>query len=330
MIVSYDTIITMNPPYSLTPQMLSLVGKISHILGRLDNLSIMIPEPKLRKINRIRTVKATLAIEGNTFSEEQITAILDNKKVVGSKKEILEVKNAIQIYDSASDYKSTSVKSFLEAHSKLMKELVETSGKFRSKNVGVLKGKVVKHVAPKPAMVPELMKSLFDWIKIEKELHPLIKSSIVHYEIEFIHPFEDGNGRMGRFWQSLLLAKFNPVFKFVPVESLVEKNQQRYYDALEESDKSGTSNPFIEFMLQTILESLEEYDLSNKGSVITSSDRLLMARNHFEKKSFTRKEYMDFHKTLSSATASRDLLDGVKSDKLEKTGIKNQTRYKFC
>lgn len=309
--------------------MLSLVSEISLVLGKLDYVVINAPEPKLRKRNQIRTVKATLAIEGNTFTEEQITAILDNKKVVGSRKEILEVKNAVLAYESISHFKHNSVKSFLEAHSKMMKDLMESSGKFRSKNVGVLKGKVVKHVAPKPMMLPELIKNLFDWIKAEKELHPLIKSCIVHYEIEFIHPFEDGNGRIGRFWQTILLTKYNPIFKYVPIESLIEKNQQAYYDSLEESDKAASSNPFIEFMLEIILKSIQEFDSETKPQVITAQDRLAMAEKHFMNQAFTRKEYMEFHRTLSSATASRDLTEGVSLKTLKKTGLKNQTRYQF-
>ena len=192
-----------------------------------------------------------------------------------------------------------------------------------------MKGQIVKHVAPKPAMVPELVANLFDWVKKEKELHLLIKSCIVHYEIEFIHPFEDGNGRMGRFWQSVLLSKLNPVFKYVPVESLIEKNQQKYYNSLEKSDKSGDSTPFIEFMLSVILDSISEFDSETQGVTVTFEDRLAKAREHFTNNPFSRKEYMELFKSISSATASRDLKDGVGSKSLEVSGEKNQTRYRF-
>jgi Fic family protein len=319
----------MRPPYQITPKILNFVSEISRILGKLDSLTINIPEPKLRKKNRIRTIKATLAIEGNTFTAEQITAILENKKVLGSKKEILEVKNTIALYEEIDFFKPDSTKSFLVAHSKLMKGIIESSGKFRSKNVGVLKGQIVKHVAPKPMMVPELISSLFDWSKKEKELPVLIKSCIVHYEIEFIHPFEDGNGRMGRFWQSVMLTKLNPVFKYVPVESLIEQNQQKYYDSLEKSDKAGDSTPFIEFMLSVILESISEFDSETKGVIATAEDRLIKAKEHFSKTPFSRKEYMELFKSISSATASRDLKDGVNSKALKVSGEKNQTRYRF-
>jgi Fic family protein len=319
----------MKPPYQITPKILNLISEISRILGKLDSLTISIPEPKLRKKNRIRTIRATLAIEGSIFTEEQITAIIENKKVLGTKKEISEVKNAIALYEEIDSFKPESTKSFLGAHSKLMNGIIESSGKFRSKNVGVLKGQIVKHVAPKPIMVPELVSKLFEWVKKEKELHLLIKSCIVHYEIEFIHPFEDGNGRMGRFWQSVMLSKLNPIFKYVPVESLIEKNQQKYYDSLEKSDKDGDSTPFIEFMLSVIMDSISEFDSETKGVTVTFDDRLAKAREHFGPNPFSRKEYMELFKSISSATASRDLKDGAHIKALKVSGERNQTRYKF-
>lgn len=319
----------MNPPYKLTPKILTLVSEISHILGKLDSVAFRIPEPKLRRKNRIRTIKATLAIEGNTFTEEQITAILDNKKVLGSKKEIVEVQNAIRLYENIENFKLNSMKSFLDAHSKLMKGLIESYGKYRTKNVGILKGTIVKHVAPKPVIVHELMTNLFHWIKNEKELHRLIMSCIVHYEIEFIHPFEDGNGRIGRFWQSVILTSFNAVFIYVPIESLIEKNQKLYYQTLELCDKAGDSTLFIEFMLEIILNSLKEFDSEIVSVVTTSSDRFIKAREHFGKKLFSRKEYMEIFKSISSATASRDLKEGIDLKLLISTGTKNQTQYKF-
>lgn len=319
----------MNPPYNLTPKILNLVSEISHILGRLDSVAFKVPEPKLRRKNRIRTIKATLAIEGNTFTEEQITAILENKKVIGSKKEIIEVQNAIKLYGNIESFKMDSVKSFLNAHSQLMKGLIEFHGKYRTKNVGILKGTLVKHVAPKPIMVPELMTKLFHWIKSEKELHHLIKSCIVHYEIEFIHPFEDGNGRIGRFWQTVILADFNSIFLYVPIESLIEKNQKAYYQTLELCDKAGNSTLFIEFMLEIIFNSLKEFDSEIISVVNTSLDRFNKAREHFGKDLFTRKEYMELFKSISSATASRDLKEGIDSKLLISTGTRNQTQYRF-
>lgn len=319
----------MNPPYKLTPKILNLVSEISHFLGKLESVAFKAPEPKLRRKNRIRTIKATLAIEGNTFTEEQITAILENKKVVGNKKEIVEVQNTIRLYENIEKFKMSSVKSFLDAHSQLMKGLIDLHGKYRTKNVGVLKGTIVKHVAPKPVMVPELMTNLFHWIKTEKELHLLIMSCIVHYEIEFIHPFEDGNGRIGRFWQSVIMRSFNPVFIYVPVESLIEKNQKIYYKTLESCDKAGNSTLFIEFMLEIILNSLKEFDSEIVSVITTSVDRFNKAREHFGNNLFSRKDYMELFKSISSATASRDLKEGIDLKLLISTGTKNQTQYKF-
>lgn len=198
----------MNSPYKLTPKVLNLVSEISHLLGKLDSVAFKAPGPKLRRKNWIRTFKAILAIEGNTFTEEQITAILENKKVIGNKKEISEVQNAIKLYENIESFKMSSTKSFLEAHSHLMKGLIDLSGKYRTKNVGVLKGTLVKHVAPKPIMVPELMTNLFHWIKTENELHPLIISCIVHYKIEFIHHNSAGwNTANIKFTEVLLIDK---------------------------------------------------------------------------------------------------------------------------
>jgi Fic family protein len=319
----------MKPPFKITPKILNLVSSISLVLGRVESLAGSMPGPKLRKENRIKTIKSTLAIEGNTFTEEAISEILENKRVTGTKREILEVKNAIALYDEIDRFKPEAIKSFLLAHSILMNDLVPSAGKFRTKNVGILKGKIVKHVAPKPLLVPELIAKVFDWIKKDKEIHFLIKSCVVHYEIEFIHPFEDGNGRIGRFWQTLILARNAPIFKYLPIESLIEKNQIAYYNALEESDKLGDSTPFIEFMLQIILDTISVYDSETKGVVVTSKDRLSRARDHFKKKSFTRKEYMELFKSISSATASRDLKEGVSDKLLKITGEKRLASYVF-
>lgn len=319
----------MQPPFTINTNILNLVSEISKLLGKLNYVSMAAPEPKLRRKNRISTIKATLAIEGNTFSVDQVTAILDNKKVIGSKREIIEVQNAIELYENMENFKIDSSKSFLKAHGLLMRNLIENAGKYRTKNVGVLKGTIVKHVAPKPIMVPELMAKLFQWIKEEKNLHYLIKSSIAHYEIEFVHPFEDGNGRMGRFWQSLILSKNDSIFKYVPIESLIEKNQMSYYENLEKCDKQGDSTPFIEFMLNIIFESLKEFDSETIAIISTPQERFIKARECFGRKLFSRKEYMEIFKTISTATASRDLREALDLKLIEKSGVKNQSRYQF-
>lgn len=319
----------MRPPFTITPKINNLVAEVSRLLGELETRTLNVPNPKLRRKNRIRTIKSTLAIEGHTFTEDQVTAVIENRRVLGTEKELVEVQNAIELYDSMDDFKSSRSKDFLKAHKVLMKGLLASAGKYRSKNVGVLAGTKVKHLAPTPKLVPELMGKVFDWIKKEKELHALILSSIVHYEIEFIHPFEDGNGRTGRFWQGLILKEYDEFFKYVPIESLIEKNQKEYYESLEHSDKSGESTEFIEFMLKVIKITLEEMSSEIIGVTNTFDDRVEKARIHFRKSLFSRKDYMELFKNISSATASRDLKEAVESSTLEKLGERNQTKYRF-
>jgi Fic family protein len=317
------------PPFTITSKITNLVADISKLLGGLEATTLSVPNPNLRRKNKIKTIKSTLAIEGHTFTEDQITAVLENKRVLGNQKEILEVKNALDLYDSVDSFKSKNAKDFLKAHKVLMSGLVKEAGKYRSKNVGVLAGTKVKHLAPKPDLVPELMRNVFEWIKKEKDLHSLILSSVVHYEIEFIHPFEDGNGRMGRFWQGLILKEHDNFFRYVPIESLIEKNQKEYYETLEKSDNAGDSTLFIEYMLGLIKESLEEMSKDIIAVTNIFEDRMAKARSHFEDQLFSRKDYMELFKNISSATASRDLKDGVVDKLLKKSGERNQTRYNF-
>lgn len=319
----------MSPPFELTSKILNLTAEISELLGRFRSLTSVKPEPKLRKQNKIKTIKSSLAIEGNSFTEEQITAILEGKRVIGPKREIIEVKNANLLYENLLDYSPYDLKSCLKAHHILMNDLVESAGSWRNKNVGVLDGTKVKHIAPKPDFVPKLMHDLFQWLKNDKDTHYLIKGAIVHYEMEFIHPFEDGNGRMGRFWQTLLLAKNMPIFEYIPIESLIEKKQKDYYLVLEKCDKAGKSTMFIEFMLLIIKQTLEDYFKDIKDATITVSDRLNSAKGSFKNGLFSRKDYMLIHKTISSATASRDLKVGLDQGLLSKSGDKNNTRYNF-
>lgn len=319
----------MKPPYKVTHRIVHLVAQITEELGKIEGSKFVSPEPKLRKQNRIRTIQATLAIEGNTLSLDQVTAVLEGKKVLGPKKEIIEVQNAVALYEELLLYKFYSVKDILRAHKKLMANLVDSNGRFRSKKVGVLKGSKVSHVAPKPRFVPELMQTLFKWVKSEEELHPLILSCILHYEIEFIHPFEDGNGRIGRFWQTLVLAQYNSIFSYLPVESLIRDNQKKYYDILERCDRVGDCTEFIEFVLALILSSIREFSASLSGLVLDPSQRLEKAKSFFADKLFSRKDYMAYFKNISSATASRDLKEGVIQGLLKTEGKDNQTQYRF-
>jgi len=319
----------MEPPFTITKKINLYISEISRYLGKYEAIFEPLPNVQLRKKNRIKTIKSTLAIEGNTLTEEQITAILSGKKVLGKPKEILEVKNSVSLYENLNKFKPYSIRSFKSAHKILMQDLIKNAGLFRTTNVGIWQGSKVKHVAPKAIMVPELVEKLFIWAKKTQDLSPLIKSCVVHYELEFIHPFEDGNGRMGRFWQTVILSEFEEIFRYLPIESLIEKNQKEYYNVLEICDKNGESTQFVEFILRVILESLSEFLAPIKTVKIDQDKRLTKASEYFGKKEFSKKEYLEFLKSISSATASRDLYDGVSKKYLCAIGQKNQTKYKF-
>jgi len=243
------------PPYTITLEILNRVAEISEAVGRLAVLSSEVRALRLRRINRIRTIHGSLAIEGNTLSEAQITAILEGKRVIAPPREVQEVKNALSAYDRFDTWRPEVEKDLLEAHRVLMSNLIDEVGVYRSSGVGVMAGGQVIHMAPPAERVPQLMGDLFRWLATT-DAHPLIASSVFHYEFEFIHPFADGNGRMGRLWQSLILARWNPLFADTPVESLIFEHQAEYYQVLQESSQQADSAPFIAFMLRMILEAV--------------------------------------------------------------------------
>jgi Fic family protein len=243
------------PPYTITPEILNLVAAISEAIGRLTVLTDRARALRLRRINRIRTIHGSLAIEGNTLSEAQITAILEGKRVIAPPREVQEVKNALAAYDRFETWRPEAEKDLLEAHRLLMSGLIDEAGIYRRGGVGVMAGKQVIHVAPPADRVVQLMSDLFSWMAAT-DAHPLIASSVFHYEFEFIHPFADGNGRVGRLWQSLILARWNPLFADIPVESLVFEHQAEYYLAIQESTQKTDSAPFIAFMLRMILDTV--------------------------------------------------------------------------
>lgn len=315
----------MKPPYNLTPKILKLVTSISEKLGEAKALYMDKPSAQLRKRNKVKTIHSSLKIEGNTLSEDQITAILENKRVIGPKEDILEVKNAIRVYDEMIHFKPDLERDFLRAHQTLMEGLIGKPGKYREGGVGIVKGSEVAHVAPPAQNVPHLMKELFNYLKGSDEL-ALIKSSAFHYEVEFIHPFPDGNGRMGRLWQSVILAKEYPVFQYLPFETVISQDQEAYYEALGQSDKAGNSTIFIEYMLSIIDGSLEEL-LSFSNRPLSTTDRL----EYFCSlgiDSFSRKDYMAVFKDISTSTASRDLKEGVALGMFTRHGDKRNTIYK--
>ncbi len=317
-------IVSMKPPYDITPRVLKLISSISEKIGEVNATYLSKQSPQLRKQNRIKTIQSSLQIEGNTLTTEQITALIENKRVVGPKKDITEVQNAIQVYDELISYKPHSEKAFLKAHAALMKGLLDPVGKYRNQSVGIVKGEKLEHVAPPFQNVPYLMKDLFAYLKDADEI-TLIKSCVFHYEMEFIHPFLDGNGRMGRLWQTVILLQDFPVFEFLPFEKLISETQDEYYQSLSESDKLGKSTPFIEYMLEMIDKSLAEL-LNYTQRNLKDTDRLayFLGQGFTE---FSRKDYMRVFKDISTATASRDLKNGLELNLFESSGELNKTRY---
>lgn len=318
----------MKPPFSITSKMLGEISSIERLIGRTEGLDHPKPQPHLRKSNRVRTVQGSLAIEGNTLDLDQVTALLEGKRVIGRREEIQEVLNAIKIYDQIPDLPPHSAKALLKAHRIMMQSLIPDAGKWRTKNVGIMKGSAVSHIAPQADRVPFLMDDLFRFLQDDTS-HPLIRSCVFHYELEFIHPFQDGNGRIGRLWHSLLLYHYHPVFEFIPVESIIKDHQQAYYDSLEKSDKAGNSTPFGEFALNMIHRALDDFLENFNPKPLTATERLEKARNHFATQEFSRKDYLSLFKTISTATASRDLKQGVDRRLLSKSGSQALTTYHF-
>ncbi|HNS41975.1 MAG TPA: Fic family protein [Taishania sp.] len=315
----------MKPPYEITSEIVQLISSISEKIGEVNAKYLIKTNPTLRKQNQIKTIHSSLSIEGNTLSLEQITAIIENKRVVGPEKDILEVLNALEVYKNIHRLKPDSEKDFLKAHKLLLQQLIKNPGEYRKQGVGIVKGTNIEHIAPPYENVPFLMRDLFTYLKDKTEL-TLIKSCVFHYEMEFIHPFIDGNGRMGRLWQTLILMQDYPIFEFLPFETLISKNQTEYYKALAISDKEGKSTKFIAYMLMIINRSLSEL-LANSAKRLNNEDRIqiFLDNNTGE---FSRKKYMDYFKDISTATASRDLKNAVEKGILIKTGDKKTTVYK--
>lgn len=316
----------MNPPYDITPKILRLITLISEKMGEVNANFLNKPSPQLRKQNRIKTIHSSLKIEGNTLTEEQITALLEGKRVIGPKKDVKEVLNAIDIYNNLQNYNPLHEKSFLDAHKKLMSNLIKRAGEYRKQEVGIVKGSKVEHLAPPFENVPFLMRNLFEYLHNSDEIE-LIKSCVFHYEMEFIHPFLDGNGRMGRLWQTLILKEKYAVFEYLPFETIISEHQDEYYNALSVSDKLGKSTPFIEYMLEVIDAAIGKLLIFNNRT-LTERDRLeyFVALNKSE---FSRKDYMNVFKDISSTTASRDLKKGVELSLFKKVGEKNKTKYQL-
>ncbi len=303
------------------------VASISEKIGEVKTAYLFHPPAELRRSNRIKAIQSSLEIEGNTMSVEQVTALINNKRVLTPEKDILEVKNAIATYEQIDSFKPYSLKSLLKAHKLLMNGLVNNAGNLRTKSVGIVKGSETVHVAPPADRIEFLVEDLLNYAKKDDDLL-LIKSCVFHYEFEFIHPFTDGNGRMGRLWQTVLLRQQYPFFDFLPIEALIKEQQKVYYSTLEKSDKMGESTTFIEFMLTIIEHALEEL-LSSQPVTLKGVGRIQLFRNMIGENTFSRKEYMRHFKDISPATASRDLREAADNRILKRIGDGRMTVYRY-
>ena len=258
------------PPFTLSAESVNLIAEIS---AKIERYAIRMERPDsllLRKANRIRTIHSSLAIEGNTLSEEEVRDLIEGKAVVAPIRQIQEVKNAIAAYELYPTLNPFSLDDLLRAHGVMMQALTDDAGRFRHGGVGVFSENGLVHMAPPAERVPSLMNDLFAWLKSAKD-HLLVRSCVFHYEFEFIHPFSDGNGRMGRLWQSLILERLHPLFEHLPVENMVFANQQDYYEAIAASSRAGESGPFIQFMLGEISKSLETHQMVESPEYLSST-----------------------------------------------------------
>ena len=320
------------PPFEITNTMIHEVAEIAELVGRLTSTNQLSANPTLRRTNRIRTIHGSLAIEQNTLSLEQVTAVLNGKQVLAPPKDIAEVKNAYEIYERLDELDPYSADDLLVAHGIMTRGLVEESGVFRSRPVGVVdqEGHVL-HFGTLPQYVPDLVMELLNWVK-DSDIHMLIRSCVFHYELELIHPFTDGNGRIGRLWHTLLLSKWNPTFAWLPVESMIHARQPEYYAAINASNAAGESTAFIEFMLSTIKASL--IDAINTSGEMSDGkmDKATMRWKQIEKFLETHEFIMNADVRalcgVSAATANRILACLTAESKLIKYHINGHWAYK--
>lgn len=314
-------------PCRATSQVINLLTAIAEIIGQLEGVKLHKPNPTLRRRNRIHTIQASLSIEGNSLTRDQVTALLDNKRVIGPRQDILEVQNAIRAYQRLTTFDPFSRVSLLNAHGILMQGLIPSAGVLRKEPIGMIRPGDIFHEAPPWKAVEPMMKMMFAYLKTNNE-HLLLKSCRFHFQLEHIHPFVDGNGRMGRLWQTRILMDYHPIFEFLPVEDFIKERQGDYYRELVIGDDTGDCTGFVELMLNMLHESLDALILATRSVTLTASDRLEMAIQAFGSHSFSRKDYQAVFKTISTATASRDLQQGVKMGLLERTGDKRTAVYK--
>ncbi len=312
----------MKPPFQITNRIIDYVAEISELVGGLSHAGHLSTNPALRRANRIRTVHGSLAIEQNTLTLEQVTAVLCGKHVLAPPKDIAEVKNAFEIYERLDELDPYSVDDLLKAHGVLTRGLLEESGVFRTRPVGVVdqKGNIL-HFGTLPQYVPGLVGELLEWAK-KSDLHMLIRSCVLHYELELIHPFADGNGRIGRLWHTLMLSKWNPAFAYLPVESVIYAHQGDYYAAINASNDAGESTAFIEFMLSAIKASLMEAVDMSDGMSDAAVDKASFRWSKIESYLKTHPYIMNANVrelcSVSAATANRILSGLAEEGKLVK------------
>jgi len=319
----------LSPPFKITNEILSLVYEIGELVGKISAEKEFEKNLTLRRENRIKTIYSSLAIEQNTLTLEQVTDVINGKRVLAPLKDIKEVQNAYEIYERLDELNENSVKDLLLAHKIMTSDLIKESGRFRSKNAGVYQGNKLIHKGTLPEYIPELINNLFLWLKNSEE-HPLIKAAVFHYEFEFIHPFQDGNGRIGRLWHTLILSKWKKFFAWLPIESFVQKYQKEYYIAINNSNKNGESTEFILFMLRIINETLIEL-VENKKTTDKMTDKnreriKLVIKYLSQNNSINNKEAQNLL-DISESAAKRFLNKLVKENILEAVGEYKARKY---
>mgnify|MGYP000500341583 FL=1 len=316
------------PPFEINERIMADVIEIAELVGRVSVTDKISMNPTLRRTNRIQTIYSSLAIEQNTLDIEQVTAVLSGKRVIASPKDIAEVQNAYEIYDNMDKLNPYSIDDILKAHSVMERGLLNEAGEFRSRPVGVAdsEGNIL-HFGTLPQYVPNLIQELLEWTE-KSEIHLLIKSCVFHYEFELIHPFADGNGRMGRLWHTLLLSKWNPIFAWLPIESIIHDNQSEYYNAINVSNNNGNSTVFIEFMLSVIKQALQE-SINDKPKNISSKNDLRWNKinDYLETHEYILNSDVQKLLGVSSATATRILVGFMKDGKLKRIRIKSCWGY---
>lgn len=321
------------PPFEITNTMIHEIAEIAELVGKLTSTNQLSANPTLRRTNRIRTIHGSLAIEQNTLSLEQVTAVLNGKQVLTPPKDIAEVKNAYEIYERLEELDPYSVDDLLTAHGIMTRGPVDESGVFRSKPVGVVdqEGHVL-HFGTLPQYVPNLVMELLDWVK-NSDVHMLIRSCVFHYEFELIHPFANGNGRVGRLWHTLLLSKWNPAFAWLPVESIIHDRQQEYYEAINASNNAGESTVFIEFMLSAIkaslMDAINTSDEMSDGAMDKATVRWRQIEKFLETHEFIMNADVRALCGVSAATANRVLAGLTAERKLVKYSRNGHWAYKL-